>query len=170
MAFLIFIGILAVIAGIILWTVLESAVPFVIGLCVLIMFIVGTNTRLYALTMALGALAIAIYYVTGGAFWVYLLVITLIGFMKGMKFFGARDSFWEVWEEDETFDEKLYRLVYNEDASEFLLMLLCVPCTLFFVLLGLLARVADWLAFVPAAFLLYRFIRVVKTTEDWDWD
>ena len=60
--------------------------------------------------------------------------------------------------------------VYNEDASEFLLMLLCVPCTLFFVLLGLLARVADWLAFVPAAFLLYRFIRVVKTTEDWDWD
>lgn len=170
MAFLIILGILAVIAGIIIWTATSSPVAFVIGLCILILFIVGTNTRLYALTMALGALAIAIYYVTGGAFWVYLLVIALIGLMKGMKFFGNRENLWEVWEEDETFDEKLYRWVYNEDASEFLLMLLCLPCTLFYVLLGLPALSVTWLAFLPAAFLFYRFVRVVQTTDDWDWD
>ncbi len=170
MAFLIVLGILAVIAGIIIWTATSSPVAFVIGLCILIMFIVGTNTRLYALTTALGALAIAIYYLAGGEFWVYILVIALIGLMKGMKFFANREEMWEVWEEDETFDEKLYRWVYNEDASEFLLMLLCLPCTLFYVLLGLPALSVAWLAFLPAAFLFYRFIRVVKTTDDWDWD
>ena len=170
MAFFVFLGILAVIAGIIIWTATSSPIAFVIGLCILILFIVGTNTRLYALTTVLFALAIAIYYVAGGPSWVYVVVITLIGFMKGIKFFGNRENMWEVWEEDETFDEKLYRWVYNEDASEFLLMLLCVPCTLFYLLLSLPALSVPWLAFLPAAFLFYRFIRVVKTTEDWDWD
>lgn len=170
MVFLIIVGVLAVIAGIVIWTATSSPVAFVIGLCILILFIVGTNTRLYALTTVLGAIAIAIYYLAGGKFWVYILVIAIIGLMKGMKFFANREEMWEVWEEEETFDERFYKWVYNEDASDFILMLLCIPCVIFYLLLGLPALGARWLAFLPAIFLAYRFIRIVQTTDDWDWD
>ena len=170
MVFLIIVGVLAVIAGIVIWTATSSPVAFVIGLCILILFIVGTNTRLYALTTVLGAIAIAIYYLAGGKFWVYILVIAIIGLMKGMKFFANREEMWEVWEEEETFDERFYKWVYNEDASDFILMMLCIPCVIFYLLLALPALGARWLAFLPAIFLAYRFIRVVQTTDDWDWD
>jgi len=165
----VFLGIVALIAGIAISVATSHIAAFVIGLCILILFIVGTNTRLYALTTVLGGVAIALYYVLGGKFWVYILVIGFIGLLKAMKFFGNREEMWEIWDEV-TIDEKLYGWVLDRDTSDFLLMMLCLPCVIFYLLLGLPAMEVKWLAFLPALFLLYRFVRVVQTTDDWEWD
>ena len=167
----IFFGIVALLVGIGISIATSHILAFIIGLCILILLIVGTNTRLFALTTVLGGVAIAIYYVAGGAYWVYMLVILFIALMKAIKFFGNREEMYEVWDEV-TLDEKLYGWVLDQDASDIILFLLCLPCLLFFAILAFVPYITEvrWLAFLPAAFLLYRFVRVVQTTDDWDWD
>ena len=71
----------------------------------------------------------------------------------------------EVYNEA-VFEERIYRWL-NERDTDIVRFLCIVPCVLFYLLLGSPALVADFLCFLPALFLFYRFIRIVQTTDDW---
>ena len=165
MGFFRFLGILGMIGGCIFWHNSGVSFVFFIGLGLFILSFVALSDRLFALAVFALGVAAGIYLLVTHNTVVYMILIGIAGFLKACKFIAAQGEDLEVYNEA-VFEEGIYRWL-NERDTEIVRFLCILPCVLFYLLLGSLAFVVDFLGFLPALFLFYRFIRIVQTTDDW---
>lgn len=164
MAFLIVLSIIAMFIGMILWVNAGFSLIFFLALGFFILFLTCTHTRLFAFTLFLLGVVAGIYLLITHNFTVYMILIGVAGFLKACKFLAMQGEDLEVSGEF-VFEEKLYRWI-DEDLTFAVRMFFIVPCVAFYLGLGCCALIVEFLGFIPALFLLYRFIRVVQCTRD----
>ncbi len=165
MGFFRFLAILGMIGGGVLWHQHGLSFLFFIALGFFILTFVAMSDRLFALAVFVLGVVAWIYLLVTHNYVVYMILIGIAGFLKACRFIADQGENLEVYDKY-VFEEWIYRKL-NEHDTKIVQFLCIVPCVLFYLLLGYPAFEMEILGFLPALFLLYRFIRIVQTTDDW---
>jgi hypothetical protein len=157
MGIYIFVGLVALVIGGVLTSVLGSTLPILIAvgfIVALVVWALSSDYPKFNAAFSLIACGVGAFLLSSGNTVMWFVILGIVGYLKTSRLWEGCAVYDYV-----TFDEKIYEF-FDDGATLFLQVTGTLLCIGFYMLIGAPAVTNPILAILPIGFLLYRAIRV----------